>query len=78
LLRGQGGTESAMRIPIAAGARVVILDDALKPLGLSQSEYALPFNYLYGPQGKRFPIRRTRACLCNLSAWACGHCRRCS
>jgi hypothetical protein len=41
-----------MRSPIAAGARVVILDDALKPLGLSPAEYALPFNYLYGPQGK--------------------------
>jgi hypothetical protein len=52
LLRGQGGTEGAMRSPIAAGARVVILDDALKPLGLSPAEYALPFNYLYGPQGK--------------------------
>jgi hypothetical protein len=52
LLRGQGGGEGAMRSPVAAGARIVILDDALKPLGLSQSEYALPFNYLYGPQGK--------------------------
>jgi hypothetical protein len=52
LLRGQGGTEGAMRSPIAAGARVVLLDSALVQLGLSQAEYALPFNYLYGPQGK--------------------------
>ncbi len=52
LLRGQGGTEGAMRAPVAAGARVVLLDSALMQLGLSQGEYALPFNYLYGPQGK--------------------------
>jgi hypothetical protein len=52
LLRGQGGTEGAMRSPVIAGARVVLLDSALVQLGLSQAEYALPFNYLYGPQGK--------------------------
>ncbi len=52
LLRGQGGTEGAMRSPVLAGARVVLLDAALMQLGLSQAEYALPFNYLYGPQGK--------------------------
>jgi len=52
LLRGQAGTDGAMRSPVGAGARVVILDDALVQLGLSQAEYALPFNYRYGPQGK--------------------------
>ncbi|HEX3943789.1 MAG TPA: glycoside hydrolase/phage tail family protein [Rhizomicrobium sp.] len=52
LLRGQAGTEGAMRSPVAAGARVVLLDSALQQLDLSQAEYALPFNYLYGPQGK--------------------------
>ena len=52
LLRGQGGTEGAMRSPVAAGARVVLLDAALMQLGLSQADYALPFNYVYGPQGK--------------------------
>jgi len=41
-----------MRSPLAAGARVVLLDSALMQLGLSQAEHALPFNYLYGPQGK--------------------------
>jgi hypothetical protein len=51
LLRGQAGSEGAMRNPVAAGARVV-LDSACAQLGLSQGEYALPFNYLYGPQGK--------------------------
>jgi hypothetical protein len=52
LLRGQAGTEGAMRSPVAPGARVVLLDSALQQLDLSQAEYALPFNYLYGPQGK--------------------------
>ncbi|MFL6689724.1 MAG: glycoside hydrolase/phage tail family protein [Alphaproteobacteria bacterium] len=52
LLRGQRGTEGAMRSPVGAGARVVLLDSALMQLGLSQAEYSLPFNYLYGPQGK--------------------------
>jgi hypothetical protein len=52
LLRGQGGSEGAMRSPVSGGARVVVLDSALLQVGLSQAEYALPFNYLYGPQGK--------------------------
>jgi GTA TIM-barrel-like domain/Putative phage tail protein len=52
LLRGQAGTEGAMRNAVAAGARVVLLDSACAQLALSQGEYALPFNYLYGPIGK--------------------------
>ena len=52
LLRGQAGTESAMRDPVAAGACVVMLDTAPQQLSLQQNEYALPFNYLWGPQGK--------------------------
>jgi hypothetical protein len=52
LLRGQAGTEGAMRSPVAAGARVVVLDGAPEQLGLAPSEYSLPFNYLYGPQSK--------------------------
>jgi len=52
LLRGQAGTEGAMRSPLAAGARVVLLDGALVQLGLAPGEFKLPFNYLYGPQGK--------------------------
>ncbi len=52
LLRGQAGTEDAMRDPVAAGARVVLLDAAPEQLTLQQNEYALPFNYLWGPQGK--------------------------
>ncbi len=52
LLRGQAGTEGAMRAPVAAGARVVILDGALKQLVLRQSEATLPFNYLSGPPNR--------------------------
>jgi hypothetical protein len=52
LLRAQAGTEGAMRATIAAGARVVVLNGALKQLALQQNEHALPFNYLWGPSGK--------------------------
>lgn len=52
LLRGQAGSEGAMRAPVAAGARVVLLDGALRQLSLSRSEFALPFHWLWGPQGK--------------------------
>jgi len=52
LLRGQAGTETAMRAPVASGARVVLLDAALAQLALKQNEYTLAFNYLWGPQGK--------------------------
>ncbi len=52
LLRGQAGTESAMRDPLAAGARVVVLDGTPKQLGLTAANYNLPFNWLWGPQGK--------------------------
>jgi len=52
LLRGQAGTEGAMRAPVARGARVVLLDGALKQLALSQDQYALAFNYLWGPSGR--------------------------
>ncbi|HVZ90062.1 MAG TPA: glycoside hydrolase TIM-barrel-like domain-containing protein [Rhizomicrobium sp.] len=52
LLRAQAGTEGAMRDPVAAGARLVLLDGTPKQLSLRQDEYKLPFNYLWGPQGK--------------------------
>jgi hypothetical protein len=52
LLRGQAGTEGAMRDPVAAGARVVLIDGAQQQLALTQDQYALPFNFLWGPQGK--------------------------
>ncbi|MBV9548264.1 MAG: glycoside hydrolase/phage tail family protein [Alphaproteobacteria bacterium] len=49
LRRGRRGSEMQMRGPVAAGARVVVLDDALKPLGLSMAEARLPFYYRWGP-----------------------------
>jgi hypothetical protein len=52
LLRGQAGTESAMRDVVAAGARIVVLNMAVQQLALSADNYALPFHYLYGPVGK--------------------------
>jgi hypothetical protein len=52
LLRGQAGTESAMRDHVPAGARVVLLDSAQKQLALTLDQFNLPFNYLWGPQGK--------------------------
>lgn len=52
LLRGQAGTEAAMRAPLASGARVVLLDGAPRQLSLSQTEARLSFNYRWGPPGK--------------------------
>jgi hypothetical protein len=52
LLRGQRGSEGAMADPVAAGARVVVLDGAVLQSSLAQGQYALPFNYLWGPAGK--------------------------
>jgi hypothetical protein len=50
LLRGQRGSEGAMRRPVAPGARVVVLDGALKPLSPVQPR--LPYTYIWGPQGR--------------------------
>ncbi|MGH6872634.1 MAG: baseplate multidomain protein megatron [Rhizomicrobium sp.] len=50
LLRGQGGTEGAMGA--ASGARVVVLNTALRQLSIPREQYALPFNFLWGPQDK--------------------------
>jgi hypothetical protein len=50
LLRGQAGSENAMGA--LSGARVVVLDGALAQLALQASEATLPFNYLWGPNGK--------------------------
>jgi hypothetical protein len=52
LLRGQAGTENAMRDPVLAGARVVVLNSALQQLSLPQDQYALPLHYLWGPKGR--------------------------
>jgi hypothetical protein len=50
LLRGQAGTEAAMGA--ATGARVVLLDTALRQLSIPREQYALPFHFLWGPPDK--------------------------
>jgi hypothetical protein len=52
LLRGQAGTEAAMRDPLDTGARFVLLDGAVSELGLADSERGLPRIWAYGPSQK--------------------------
>jgi hypothetical protein len=49
LLRGQAGSEGAMRAPVAAGARVMVLDRALRQLSLNPSQARQLFQYRWGP-----------------------------
>jgi hypothetical protein len=49
LLRGQSGTEGAMRDPVAAGARFVLLDEAVVETDMTQADIGLAFNWKYGP-----------------------------
>jgi hypothetical protein len=49
LLRGQGGTEGAMRNPVAGGARFILLNSAVTPVNLRPDEIGLALNYKYGP-----------------------------
>jgi hypothetical protein len=49
LLRGQGGTESAMRNPLAAGARFVLINSAVTAVNLRPDEVGLALNYKFGP-----------------------------
>jgi hypothetical protein len=56
LLRGLAGTEDAMWAGAAQGAAVVMLDEAVVPLGLSVDERGLALNWLaesLGPAGGR-------------------------
>jgi hypothetical protein len=49
LLRGQLGTEGAMRNPAPAGSRVVILDAAVTPLSISEADVGITYNWRIGP-----------------------------
>src|SRR5581483_1990182 len=49
LLRGQGGTERAMRDPVAAGARFILINSAVTPVDLRPDEIGLALNYKFGP-----------------------------
>jgi len=49
LLRGQKGSEHAMRAPVPAGARVVLVDLALQQTALPAGLVGLPLNWRAGP-----------------------------
>ncbi|WP_207903843.1 baseplate multidomain protein megatron, partial [Tepidamorphus gemmatus] len=49
LLRGQRGSAHAMRDPVAADARVLVLDAAVRQPALSADEVGLPFVWRVGP-----------------------------
>ncbi len=49
LLRGQAGTEGAMRDPVSAGARIVLLDRSVQQVDMTAADIGLPFNWKYGP-----------------------------
>lgn len=49
LLRGQGGTEIAMRPAVAAGAHFVMINAALARLDLAAAEIRLPYQWRIGP-----------------------------
>jgi hypothetical protein len=51
LLRGQLGTDDAMAAGAPAGADFVLLDDAVAPAGLQESEMGLLLNWRVGPSG---------------------------
>ncbi|WP_137135900.1 glycoside hydrolase/phage tail family protein [Rhizobium sp. FKY42] len=53
LLRGLSGTEDAMAAGAAAGAQVVMLDEAVVPLGLTGSERGLALNWIVEPVGAK-------------------------
>ncbi len=60
LLRGQAGTDDAMRSGAPAGATVVLLDDAVKPLALEAGEAGVELNWLaeaLGGTGETSPTR---------------------
>ncbi|HXG79706.1 MAG TPA: glycoside hydrolase/phage tail family protein [Methyloceanibacter sp.] len=49
LLRGMNGTERAMRDPVAAGARFVVINSAVASVPLRPDEVRLALNYKFGP-----------------------------
>jgi hypothetical protein len=52
LLRGQAGTEHAMRTPLTAGARFVLLDAAPARVDLTPDEIGLAFTWKCGPASR--------------------------
>ena len=52
LLRGQRGTEQAIAASVAPGARVVVLDGAVAPLPLPETDIGQPWNWRVGPSSR--------------------------
>jgi len=52
LLRGQGGTEAAMRDPVPAGARFVLLDSAVAAVDMTPEDIGRDFNWKFGPSNR--------------------------
>ncbi|MEM9760908.1 MAG: glycoside hydrolase/phage tail family protein [Pseudomonadota bacterium] len=52
LLRGQRGTESAMGNPTPTGARVLVLDDSLASLPITEADLGIPWNWRIGPASR--------------------------
>ncbi len=61
LLRGQRGTEGAIGTPAPAGARVVVLDEALAPLPIGEAALGLEANWRVGPASRPVSDRSYRA-----------------
>lgn len=53
LLRGLAGTEDAMAAGAVSGAQVVVLDEAVVALGLTESERGLALNWIVEPVGAK-------------------------
>lgn len=52
LLRGQAGTGDAIAPLLAAGARFVLLDGAVRSAGITFDQLGLPFAWRYGPSNR--------------------------
>ncbi|WP_425418991.1 baseplate multidomain protein megatron [Oricola indica] len=57
LLRGQGGTEDAMNAGAIAGARAVLLNEAVVPAGITAAEIGLTLQMRIGVAGRPFTDR---------------------
>lgn len=49
LLRGQAGTDDAIRTIASTGATFVVIDEAIKQINMNVNEIGLAFNWRYGP-----------------------------
>lgn len=53
LLRGQRGSEDQVRDPVAAGARVVFFNLAVRQLNMLSNDLGIPYFYKYGPSNRQ-------------------------